>query len=97
MTKRVSSVKVEFLKFFSQVRSTSNGIISGFRSPNEEILNPKLYLRKSSFQRNKRRANILSNEEVMIILLKLGLLVKLQLNLKFARPKLTFGRPKLRK
>ena len=60
-------VKTGFLQFR---KSTSNGINSVFTSLNENIIEPKLYPQKSSFQRNKRCSKILSNEEVMANLLK---------------------------
>ena len=90
LPKEWATIKVEFLQFCCQVRSTANGIILGFINSNEKIIEIRLYFQKSNFQRNKRRANIPSNEEVMAILLKPSLLVKLRSNLKFGLSKLVF-------
>ena len=51
-------------------------IISAFTSPNKIYFEPKLYLQKSIFQRNKQCSKILSNEEVMVNLLKIAPRIK---------------------
>ena len=72
MTKRVILYQVEFLRILSPDGSNLYGIISVLTSPNKQNFEPKLYLHKSSFQRNKQCSKISSNEEIMTNLLKIA-------------------------